>query len=46
MIFTGIEAEAEEEDTVHGGAMWAQNAYYRPSRGRPAGGVARTYAGA
>ena len=24
LIFTGIEAEGEEEDTVHGGAMWAR----------------------
>ena len=24
MIFTGIEAEGEEKDTVHGGAMWAR----------------------
>ncbi len=24
MIFTGIEADGEEEDTVHGGAMWAR----------------------
>ena len=24
MIFTGIEAEGEPEDTVHGGAMWAR----------------------
>ena len=24
VIFTGSEAEGEEEDTVHGGAMWAR----------------------
>ena len=24
IIFTGISAEGEEEDTVHGGAMWAR----------------------
>ena len=24
VMFTGIEAEGEEEDTVHGGAMWAR----------------------
>ena len=24
VIFTGCEAEGEEEDTVHGGAMWAR----------------------
>ena len=24
MIFTGVEAEGEPEDTVHGGAMWAR----------------------
>ena len=24
VIFTGCEAEGEDEDTVHGGAMWAR----------------------